>query len=144
MKWITIMLIVLIHAAVLAPLANAKKQLPPNFETWILIAKCEMPVKGVPRYTAGNGRSAWRGIAWNQTTNHTYNGLGMTRQNWETFRRPSQKLVDVHEASPLEQLWSAQRLWQWANKTYPGNGWTAWECSRKIGWTTSNPKDALR
>ena len=125
--------------------ADAKsKQLPPHWRTWVAIGRCEMPVKGVPGYTSGDGRSVWMGIAWNQTRNSTYNGLGLTAQNWETFRRASQKSVDVHEATPIEQLWSAERLWAWANSEYPGNGWTAWECSPMIGWTTSNPTDAIR
>ena len=140
-----LVLTILVILVMVVPTASAKRfDLPPHWRTWILIGQCEMPVKGVPGYTGGNGRSAWMGIAWNQTTNYTYNGLGLTRQNWESFRRPSQKRVDVHDASPLEQLWSAERLWAWANKTYPGNGWTAWTCSPMIGWTTSDPKDALK
>ena len=116
-----------------------ENQLPPHWRTWILIGRCEMPVQAIPGYRGNR----WKGIAWNQTRNWSYNGLGLTILNWETFRRSSQRHVDAHEATPLEQLWSAERLWRWANREYPGNGWTAWECSRMIGWTTSDPDDAL-
>lgn len=125
----------------IAPTADAKRSdLPPHWRTWIKVAQCEMPIAAVPGYQGNR----WKGIAWNQTRNSSYNAIGMTRLNWETFRRPSQRNVDLHAATPLEQLWSAERLWAWANAEYPGNGWSAWECSEMIGWTTADPKDALK
>lgn len=107
---------------------------PPHWRTWVKIGRCEQPGRG------------WLGIAWHQTYNYGFpGGLGMTPLLWETFRRPSQRRVlSMASASPVEQLWAAERFWRWAERTYPGYGWTGWDCSRLIGWTTSDPRDAVR
>ena len=122
------------HARTLSEARVAKTKYPPFTPTWIKIAQCEQPGSG------------WRGIAWHQRHNYSFpGGLGMTPLLWTQFRRQSQKSVrSMADASPVEQLWAAYRFWRWAERTYPGYGFTGWECSRIIGWTTSDPRDAVR
>lgn len=109
---------------------------PPHLDTWLAIAKCEQPKPG------GWGR--WGSVNWTQTHNHTFpGGGGMQTVLWQLHRRPHMKRVPtMDKASPLEQVWAMYRFWVWSERTYPGYGWTGWECSRVIGWTTSNPADA--
>ena len=104
---------------------RSKPVYPPHYKTFIAIAKCEQPSRG------GGG---WHGIAWKQEYNYSFKGgMGMTTQNWLDFRRKGQP-DNMAKATPIEQLWSAWRLYRWAEKTYPGYGWTAWECSPKVGF----------
>lgn len=110
---------------------------PPHLDTWLAIAKCEQPKPG--------GWGKWGSVNW------THNGPGVTFPGgggmqtvlWQLHRRPHMKRVPtMDKASPLEQVWAMYRFWVWAERTYPGAGYTGWECSRIIGWTTSNPADA--
>jgi hypothetical protein len=104
---------------------RSKTEYPPHYKTFIAIAKCEQPSRG------GGG---WHGIAWHQEYNYSFKGgMGMTTQNWMDFKRKGQP-DNMAKATPVEQLWSAWRLYKWADKTYPGYGWTAWECSPKVGF----------
>lgn len=110
---------------------------PPHLDTWLTIAKCEQPKPG--------GWGKWGSVNW------THNGPGVTFPGgggmqtilWQLHRRPHMRNVaTMDKASPLEQVWAMYRFWVWAERTYPGAGYTGWECSRIIGWTTSNPADA--
>ena len=109
---------------------------PPHLDTWLAIAKCEQPKPG--------GWGKWGSVNWTQTHNHTFpGGGGMQTVLWQLHRRPHMRNVaTMDKASPLEQTWAMYRFWVWAERTYPGAGYTGWECSRVIGWTTSNPADA--
>ena len=105
---------------------SSKTEYPPHYKTFLAIAKCEQPSRN------GGG---WHGIAWKQEYNYSFKGgMGMTTQNWLDFRRKGQP-DNMAKATPVEQLWSAWRLYRWANKTYPGNGHTAWMCSPIIGFS---------
>ena len=108
-----------------APRAIQSSPYPPHYMTFIAIAKCEQPSRG------GGG---WHGIAWKQEYNYSFKGgMGMTTQNWMDFKRKGQP-DNMAKATPIEQLWSAWRLYRWADKTYPGYGWTAWVCSPMVGF----------
>lgn len=119
---------------------------PPHYRTWLRIGMCEQPKRGISWLDVRTDRQRWRSIAWRQEYNWSFlGGLGLTRLNWETFRpRSARHIPLMSRATPVQQLWAAERLWRWAERTYPGAGFTAWECSRIIGWTTSDPDDALR
>ena len=108
-----------------APKASQSSPYPPHYKTFIAIAKCEQPSRG------GGG---WHGIAWKQEYNYSFKGgMGMTTQNWLDFKRKGQP-DNMAKATPVEQLWAAWRLYKWADKTYPGYGWTAWVCSPMVGF----------
>ena len=119
---------------------------PPHFRTWLRIGMCEQPKRGISWHDVKTDKDRIRSIAWNQNYNHSFpGGLGFTRQNWTDFRPRSARNIELmSSASVAQQLWAAERLWRWAERTYPTNGHTAWECSYTIGWTTADPKDALR
>ena len=119
---------------------------PPNFRTWLRIGMCEQPKRGISWHDVKTDKDRIRSIAWTQNYNHSFpGGLGFTRQNWIDFRPRSARNIELmNSASIAQQLWAAERLWRWAERTYPTNGHTAWECSFTIGWTTADPKDALR
>lgn len=57
----------------------------------------------------------------------------MTLQNWADFKRKGQP-ERMSDATPMEQVHAAWRLYKWAEETYPGYGYTAWECSEMIGF----------
>lgn len=107
---------------------------------------CEQPKRGVSWHEVKTDKDRLRSIAWKQTYNHSFpGGLGFTRQNWIDFRPFSARNIELmSDATIVQQLWAAERLWRWAERTYPTNGHTAWECSFTIGWTTADPNDALR
>jgi hypothetical protein len=111
---------------------------PPHLDAWLLIAKCEQPKPG------GWGR--WGSVHWHQTHNYTFpGGAGMQTVLWQKHRRAHMRRVStMDKASPLEQVWAMYRFWRWAERTYPGYGYTGWECSAKLGWTTSDPADLAR
>lgn len=111
---------------------------PPHLDTWLAIAKCEQPKPG--------GWGKWGSVDWHQTRNYSFpGGGGMQTVLWTLHRRPHMKHVaTMDKANPLEQTWAMYRFWKWAESRYPGAGFTGWECSRIIGWTTSNPADAVR
>lgn len=133
---------VLLAAAWFSPVAHGapnRSAAPPFVDTWLAIAACEQPKPG------GWGR--WGSVNW------THNGPGVTFPGgggmqtvlWRAHRRPHMKHVaTMDKASPLEQVWAMYRFWTWAERTYPGYGYTGWECSEDIGWTTGNPADAVR
>ena len=125
----------------------AASSLPPHYRTWIRIGVCEQPKRGTDLATVKTDADRFKSIAWKQNYNWSFpGGMGMTRQNWTTFRLPRDKHIPLmSQASLVSQLWAAERLWSWANRKYPGNGWTAWPaCARGMGWTSTNPKDALK
>jgi hypothetical protein len=107
---------------------------------------CEQPKRGISWHDVKTDKQRIQSIAWKQTYNHSFpGGLGFTRQNWDDFKPPSAKRIALmSDATIAQQLWAAERLWRWAERTYPGNGHTAWVCSFTIGWTTSDPDDAIR
>ena len=115
-----------------------RQALPPHVDTWLAIAKCEQPKPG--------GYGKWGSVHWHQTHNYSFpGGAGMQTVLWRAHRRPHMRhLATMDQASPIEQTWAMYRFWLWAERTYPGYGWTGWDCSKQIGWTTSNPADALR
>ena len=119
---------------------------PPHYRTWLRIGMCEQPKRGISWHDVKTDKQRIRSIAWNQNYNHSFpGGLGFTRQNWTDFRPRSARNIELmSSASVAQQLWAAERLWRWAERTYPTNGHTAWECSFTIGWTTGDPADALR
>jgi len=119
---------------------------PPHFRTWLRIGMCEQPKRGISWHDVKTDKQRLRSIAWGQNYNHSFpGGLGFTRQNWTDFRPHSARNITLmSDATIAQQLWAAERLWRWAERTYPTNGHTAWVCSFTIGWTTSDPDDALR
>jgi hypothetical protein len=129
------------HAASSSPFAGY----PPHFRTWLRIGMCEQPKRGISWHDVKTDKDRIRSIAWTQNYNHSFpGGLGFTRQNWTDFRPHSARNIELmSDASIAQQLWAAERLWRWAERTYPTNGHTAWVCSFTIGWTTADPDDAL-
>jgi hypothetical protein len=129
------------HAASSSPFAGY----PPHFRTWLRIGMCEQPKRGISWHDVKTDKDRIRSIAWTQNYNHSFpGGLGFTRQNWTDFRPHSARNIELmSDASIAQQLWAAERLWRWAERTYTTNGHTAWECSYTIGWTTADPDDAL-
>lgn len=125
---------------------GAEKKWPPNASTWLRIFVCEQPKPGTDLSTIKTDADRFNAIAWHQTYNHSFaGGAGMTTQNWRDFRPYSARHINsMANASPAQQLWAAERLWRWAERTYPTNGHSAWLCSYTIGWTSADPKDALR
>lgn len=119
---------------------------PPHWRTWLRIGMCEQPRRGVSWHDVDTDRERLRSIAWTQTYNYSFaGGLGLTADNWRTFRpRSARHIESMHRATIAQQLWAAERLWRWAELKYPTNGHSAWECSYVIGWTSSDPQDALR
>ena len=107
---------------------------------------CEQPKRGISWHDVRTDRQRIASIAWHQSYNWGYpGGMGFTRLNFLTFRlRRDRRYATMNLAPYVDQMWAAERLWRWAEHTYPGRGYTAWDCSRVIGWTTSNPNDALR
>ncbi len=126
--------------------SNSFAGYPPHFRTWLRIGMCEQPKRGISWHDVKTDKQRIRSIAWHQTYNWSFaGGMGFTRLNWIDFRPRSARHIDLmSDATITQQLWAAEKLWRWAERTYPGAGFTAWECSRVIGWTTSNPTDALR
>lgn len=130
-----------------APIAmQAAQSYPPHWRTWLRIGMCEQPKRGISWHDVKTDKQRIRSIAWGQNYNYSFpGGLGFTRQNWDDFKPASAKrIVLMSDATIAQQLWAAERLWRWAERTYPGNGHTAWVCSYTIGWTTSDPDDAIR
>lgn len=119
---------------------------PPNWRTWLRIGMCEQPKRGISWHDVDTDAERLRSIAWRQNYNSGFpGGLGFTRESWRMFRPHSARNIEsMDRATIAQQLWAAERLWRWAEREYPTNGHSAWECSYVIGWTTSDPKDALR
>ena len=126
--------------------SSAFSGFPPHYRTWLRIGMCEQPKRGISWHDVKTDKQRIRSIAWRQTYNYSFaGGLGFTTQNWDDFKPYSARNIDrMSDASIAQQLWAAERLWRWAERTYPTNGHTAWDCSFTIGWTTSDPDDALR
>jgi hypothetical protein len=98
-------------------------------DTALKIGACEQP----------SGRKGkWAGINWYQSHNHSFKGgLGMTNVLWDIHKRKGQP-EDMHQATPIEQVWASWRFYKWADKTYPGYGHTGWVCSSMIGFRGFN------
>ena len=100
---------------------------PPKYwiETALKIGKCEQP----------SGRPGkWAGINWKNETNYSFKGgLGMTNLLWDEFKLKGYP-EDAHQATPMQQITAAWRFYRWAERTYPGWGFTGWECSEMIGF----------
>ena len=122
-------------------------KLPPTWRTLLRIGMCEQPKPGISWHDVDTDAERFRAINWKHDgPGVTFpGGLGLTTLNWTTFRpRSARNIARMSQASISQQLWAGHRLWAWAERTYPGNGHTAWECSYVIGWTSSDPQDALR
>ena len=126
--------------------SSAFSGFPPHYRTWLRIGMCEQPKRGISWHDVKTDKQRIRSIAWKQNYNYSFaGGLGFTTQNWDDFKPYSARNIDrMSDANIAQQLWAAERLWRWAERTYPTNGHTAWDCSFTIGWTTSDPDDALR
>jgi hypothetical protein len=61
----------------------------------------------------------------------------MTNVLWDIHKRKGQP-EDMHQATPIEQVWASWRFYKWADKTYPGYGHTGWVCSSMIGFRGFN------
>ena len=110
-----------------APRVEPRVDTPPKhwIKTALKIGKCEQP---------SGRKGAWAGVNWKNEKNYSFlGGMGMTLQNWGDFKRKGQP-ERMSDATPMEQVWAAWRLYSWAEKTYPGYGYTAWECSEMIGF----------
>ena len=109
------------------------KKYPPNVRAYIRIAQCEQPAP--TKYKQGNRwPSAYKwGVWWHQKHNYSFaGGGGMQTYLWTAHRRKSAAHIkSMADASIEEQLWSMHRLYQWAERTYPGAGYTAWDCANK-------------
>lgn len=129
-----------------AATSTAAQAYPPHWRTWLRIGMCEQPKRGISWHDVKTDKDRIRSIAWHQTYNSSFpGGLGFTRQNWTDSRPRSARNIELMSGATIaQQLWAAERLWRWAERTYPTNGHTAWECSFTIGWTTGDPDDALR
>ena len=107
--------------------AEGAAKTPPKYwvETALKIGACEQP----------SGRKGkWAGVNWHQSHNHSFQGgLGMTNVLWDEFKSVGQP-EDMHHATPMQQIAAAWRFYQWAERTYPGYGYTGWECSHMIGF----------
>ena len=111
---------------------TTKLDAPPKhwIRTALRIGACEQPKP----YAAGKKRYGFAAINWKQSHNYSFKGgLGMTNVLWDTFKRKGQP-EDMHQAKPMEQIWASWRFYQWAERTYPGAGYTGWECSHMIGF----------
>lgn len=114
--------------ALLPELAEPRaRTIPPQYwiDTALRIGACEQP----------SGRPGkWAGINWKNERNYSFQGgLGMTNLLWDTFKRHGQP-DKMSSATPMEQIIASWRFYQWAERTYPGYGWTGWDCSRIIGF----------
>jgi hypothetical protein len=107
--------------------AEGAAKTPPKYwvETALKIGACEQP----------SGRKGkWAGVNWHQSHNHSFQGgLGMTNLLWDEFKSVGQP-EDMHQATPMQQIAASWRFYQWAERTYPGYGYTGWECSHMIGF----------
>lgn len=119
---------------------------PPHWRTWLRIGMCEQPKRGISWMDVDTDVERFRSIAWHQTYNHSFaGGLGFTAQNWRDFRPHSARHIErMSDATPKQQLWAAERLYRWAERTYPGAGQTAWDCHRIIGWYGFNKDGSWR
>ena len=108
------------------------QKLPPHWQQWIKTFRAEQPAT-LPGYTGNR----WKGIAWEQTTNYTYKGGGgFTQSNWDQHKRPGQPKY-MSDASPLEQLWAAERIYRFYLRQSGSHRYaaTVWDANRNIlGW----------
>lgn len=111
---------------------GSQKKNPPAYwvNTALKIGACEQP----------SGRSGkWNAVNWTNKKNHSFEGgMGMTNVLWDEFKRPGQP-DSMADAKPMEQIAAAWRFYNWAEKTYPGYGYTGWGCSEIIGFRGFNP-----
>ena len=132
--WALAIVVLFFVAACLPELAYPKsKDYPPQFGVYVRIAQCEQPAP--ERYRLENGRwpadMRW-GVWWKQTHNHSFKGGGgMQTYLWTEHRRPQARRWPTMNLAPInEQLWAMHRLWVWAEREFPGYGYTAWDCAR--------------
>lgn len=113
---------------------------PRMWRTLLRIGMCEQPKRGVSWHDVRTDWDRFHAIAWHQNYNAGFpGGMGMTITNWLDFRPPSAKHIPTANlATPKQQLWAAARLYAWAEREYPGAGFTAWDCSRIIGFRGFN------
>jgi hypothetical protein len=133
--WVLAIIVLFVVAMCTPDLAEPRsRDYPPNYAVYVRIAQCEQPAP--VRYQKENGRwpanMRW-GVWWKQTHNYSFKGGGgMQTYLWTEFRRPSARRYPTMDLAPIhEQLWSMHRLYLWAEKTYPGAGYTAWDCAKK-------------
>jgi hypothetical protein len=118
-------LIVLVSAASAKP-----KRLPPHWKQWLQTCHAEQPKPG-----SYAGRGHWNNIWWHQTVNYTYpGGCGFTQLNWDEFKRSGQPHY-MSQASPLEQVWACERIYQhYAKIGGPAYGASVWDANKTIGF----------
>ena len=129
MKRLILAMVILV---ILVPSASAKpKRLPPHWKQWLQTCHAEQPKPGT--YA---GRGHWNNIWWtNREVNYTYpGGCGFTQLNWDEFKRPGQPPL-MSQASPLEQLWACERIYQhYAKIGGPAYGASVWDANKTIGF----------
>lgn len=112
-------------------LARNAHAAPPQYwiDTALKIGRCEQP----------SGRPGkWASVNWKNETNYSFlGGMGMTNLLWATFKKRGQPERMSH-ATPMQQITAAWNFYLWAEKTYPGYGYTGWECSYTIGFRGFN------
>jgi hypothetical protein len=133
--WALIIIALFVVSMCMPELAHPRaNKYPPNYSVYVRIAQCEQPAP--LKYQKKNGRwpadMKW-GVWWKQTHNYTFpGGAGMQTVLWEAHRRPHMKHTSTMDKAPIsEQLWAMHRFYLWAEKTYPGYGFTGWDCARK-------------
>lgn len=135
--WLVCIVGLLLIAGCFPSLAEPRSsKYPPKFGVYVRIAQCEQPAP--LSYKKPNGRWPARmrwGVWWKQTHNYTFpGGGGMQTVLWRAHRRPKMRRVATMDKAPIhEQLWAMHRFYLWAEKTYPGYGYTGWDCAKK-GW----------
>lgn len=123
----------------------------PHWRTWLRIGVCEQARPGSDLYFIRTDRDRFNAIYWENPGSAFPGGLGFRPYTWLEFRPPSARHLDrMNLASPTQQLHAAERLYRWAERTYPGAGQTAWEChdriamGEKFGWYGFNEDGSWR
>lgn len=120
---------------------------PPHASTWLKIAACEQPKRGISWTDLKTDQQRFHAIAWHQTYNYSFpGGLGFTRLNWTDFRPHSARHIALmSDATPAQQLWAAERIYQhFARQHGTGYAATVWDCHRIIGWYGFNADGSWR
>jgi hypothetical protein len=119
---------------------HAAKVLPPHWRQWLDTCHAEQPRPGT--YA---GRGSFKNIWWHQTTNYTYKGgCGFTQENWDAHKRKGQPRY-MSDASPLEQLWACERIYQhYAKIGGAAYGASVWDANDTIGFYGFAPVKATR
>ena len=124
---------------------------PKGWRTYLRIGVCEQPKPGTDLYFIHNDMDRYRAIYWRNPGSSFPGGLGFRPASWLMFRPPSARRIPrMNLATPTQQLWAAERLYRWAERTFPGAGQTAWECHTRIamgdkfGWYGFNADGTWR